>query len=61
MHRSRKFALVVICAAALLLSFTLPPASAQKKPDAKTKSDRAIGDALFSSASAPNPDPVFAE
>ncbi len=38
MHRTRNFALVVICAAALLLSFTLPHAWAQKKPDAKTKS-----------------------
>ena len=61
MHRTRNFALVVICAAALLLSFTLPHVSAQKKPDAKAKSDRANGDTLFSSASAPNPDPVFAE
>ncbi|MGQ0760727.1 MAG: M14 family zinc carboxypeptidase [Acidobacteriota bacterium] len=61
MHRTRNFALVVICAAALLLSFTLPHAWAQKKPDAKTKSVEKNGDALFSSASAPNPDPVFAE
>ncbi len=60
MHRTRNFALVVICAAALLLSFTLPHAWAQKKPDAKTKSGEKNGDALFSSASAPNPDPVFA-
>src|SRR5687768_16984692 len=60
MHRTRNFALVVICAAALLLSFTLPRASAQKKPDAKTKSVGKNGEALFSSASAPNPDPVFA-
>src|SRR6185503_2508560 len=59
MHRTRNFALVVICAAAFLLSFTLPPAWAQKKPDAKTRSDRANGDTLFSSASAPNPDRVF--
>ena len=61
MHRTRNFALVVICAAALLLSFTLPHAWAQKKPDAKTKSIEKNGDALFSSASAPNPDSVFAE
>jgi hypothetical protein len=61
MHRTRNFALVVTCAAALLLSFTLPHAWAQKKPDAKTKSFEKNGDALFSSASAPNPDPVFAQ
>ena len=60
MHRTRNFALVVICAAALLLSFTLPHAWAQKKPSAKTKSAEKNGDTLFSSASAPNPDPVFA-
>ena len=61
MHRTRNFALVLICAAALLLSFSLPSAWAQKKPDAKTKSVEKNGDALFSSATAPNPDPVFAE
>jgi hypothetical protein len=61
MHRTRNFAPVVICAAALLLSLTLPHVSAQKKPDAKTKSVEKNGDALFSSASAPNPDPAFAE
>ena len=61
MHRTRNVALVVFCAAALFLSFTLPHAWAQKKPNAKTKSVEKNGDALFSSASAPNPDPVFAE
>lgn len=61
MHRTRNFALVVFCAAALLTAFTLPHASAQKKPNAKTKSVEKNDDALFSSASAPNPDPVFAE
>ena len=58
---NQKFRVVVTCAAALLLSFTLPHAWAQKKPDAKTRSVEKNGDTLFSSASAPNADPVFAE
>lgn len=61
MHRTRNLALALICAAAFGLSFTLPHAWAQKKPDAKTKSVEKNGDALFSSAKAPNPDPAFAE
>ena len=61
MHRTRNFLLVVICAAALLLSFTLPPVSAQKRPDTRAKSVETNGHSLENSASAPNPDPVFAE